>query len=450
MNFNKYFFKYGVYYPVIFLKTKGFFSVKSRLFETQYWEPEKIVELQLEKARKLLEYAKSNIPIYKEKLSGIEPNSILTIKDFNRLPLLDKETVKNKQLDFMSGKIPLLCTRKTTGGSTGQAVTILKSRAAMAFELAATWRGCSWAGIDIGDRQVRFWGVPFSGVGKFFAKATDIVCNRKRVSAFSFSTDSLEIYNKLIETFQPDYYYGYVSMLVEYARYVARNEIRIPSKFNLKAIVVTSEVLHKSQKKLLEETFNVRVYNEYGCGEVGTIAHECEHGNMHISAENMIVEVLDGDRVCETEEPGEIVVTELNNNVFPLIRYRLGDFGALSGRICPCGRKLAIIDDVKGRSYDIIRSPDGKKFHGEFFMYIFEEAERRKYGVEKFQVKQSDLQTILVKIVPSDRYKREKLEQLVRTYVHDNIGEKIVVNFEQVKDISREYSGKMRLIVGMD
>jgi len=222
----------------------------------------------------------------------------------------------------------VLCTKKTTGGSTGQAVTLLKSRQAMACEPAATWRGYSWAGISIGDKQARFFGGPISGANKIIASITDFICNRVQLSAFSYSQSEMKQYDRKISNFCPAYFYGYVSMIDEYARYIKKEGER-KKIAGLKAIITTSEVLHNSQSTLIEDVFHTKIYNEYGRGEVGTIAHECECGNMHISAENMIVEVLDGDRLCVPGELGEIVVTELNNTFFPLIRYRLGDFGML-------------------------------------------------------------------------------------------------------------------------
>src|SRR5207249_28486 len=161
-----------------------------------------------------------------------------------------------------------------------------------------------------------------------------------------------------------------------------------------------SEVLSAHDRRLIESTFATKVFNEYGSGELGSIAHECEEGSLHISAENMIVEVLDGDRPCQSGEVGELVVTELNNYATPLIRYRTGDFAALSRAQCKCGRTLPFIENLFGRAYDTIRNREGKLFHGEFMMYIFEEAQRRNLGINAFQVTQLDLVSFDIKVVP--------------------------------------------------
>ena len=82
-------------------------------------------------------------------------------------------------------------------------------------------------------------------------------------------------------------------------------------------------------------------------------------------------------------------------------------------------------------------------------MYIFEEAEKKGYGVEKFQVVQLNLQTILIEIVHSVMYNKVKFENLLVDYISKNLGEDVDVNFETVDDILREKSGKLRWIVGI-
>ena len=109
---------------------------------------------------------------------------INALADLQGLPFTTKADLKGNSEAMISRERFYLLTNKTTGSSTGEPVTIPKTRDAMAQELAATWRGYSWAGIDIGDRQARFWGVPFGKKEKLRAKLIDFMANRKRCSAF--------------------------------------------------------------------------------------------------------------------------------------------------------------------------------------------------------------------------------------------------------------------------
>ena len=300
-----------------------------------------------------------------------------------------------------------------------------------------------WAGVGIGDRQARFWGVPFGFGGRLKCKMIDFISNRIRLSAFSFDEESLRNYYIKLMTFKPAYLYGYVSFIETFARFVESNGLPLP--FKLKCVIVTSEVLTEITRKYLEEVFNCRVFNEYGCGEVGSIAHECEVGNLHIMSENLIIEILAGGEHALDSEVGEIVITELNNYVMPLIRYRLSDFGEYTMNSCNCGRGLPIIRRIIGRAYDIIRGPDGRLFHGEFFLYIFEEVKKLNLGVRQFQVIQTGSCELRIRIVP-DRNFSDETKRYILGYLVNRMGTKINVQFEIVDTIPREPSGKIRLV----
>src|SRR5690606_32007777 len=184
--------------------------------------------------------------------------------------------------------------------------------------------------------------VPHDRKARYRAMLADLVANRRRVSAFDLNDDSLARYYRKLQAFRPRYLYGYVSVLEVLARFIMDKGLKPIA--SVRSIITTSEVLSDAQRTLVESAFGVKIFNEYGCGEVGSIAHECEHGNLHIMADNLLIEV-DGDK------EGELIVTDFFNLKTPLIRYRLGDYGRLSGANCSCGRSLPVLDNVYGRAY---------------------------------------------------------------------------------------------------
>ena len=97
----------------------------------------------------------------------------------------------------------------------------------------------------------------------------------------------------------------------------------------------------------------------------GFIAHECPAGGMHLTAEDIIVEIVDRDgHVLAPGQVGEIVVTHLATSDFPFIRYQTGDMGALSARLCGCGRGLPVLEEIQGRTTDFVVAADGTVMHG--------------------------------------------------------------------------------------
>jgi phenylacetate-CoA ligase len=444
MNFNKTIFKYAVYYPLVMLKLQNVPAYLGELLKTEFLSKQELEVLQHNKLKELIKYAKHFVPFYKDKMAAINENDIMSINDIKKLPFVTKGLLKNCPESFLSSEKFHFLTKKTTSGSTGEPLTIYKTTDAMARELAATWRGYLWAGIDIGDRQGRFWGVPFNSKDKYRAKLIDFVCNRRRCSAFSFDQKKMEIYTKKLISFEPKYFYGYVSMIEEYAKYFKKNQKKSP--FNLECIITTSEVLTDYHRRLIENVFSTKIFNEYGCGELGSVAHECENGSMHIMAENMIVEVLNDNRPCKPGEIGELVVTELNNRAMPLIRYKTGDFASISLEPCKCGRSLPVIENLVGRAYDMVKNKEGKIFHGEFFLYIMEDAKRMNLGVDAFQIIQIDYDKLKIKVVPGVNY-NQVTEDFIRNRIRDEFGHDTYIAFDKVAFIPREKSGKMRIVV---
>jgi len=437
-------FKYGVYLPVTLIRREPVFRYLRQLEQSERLDTRGLRFLQLSRLQKLLSVARATVPNYRDSLSSVP--EISGLNDIRFLPFVQKEDLRAHPDRFRAERPARGTVSKTTGGSTGQPLTILKSHDALARELAATWRGYRWAGIHIGDRQARLWGVPFTWKDRIRSAMIDLVAHRRRCSAFSFDDAAMAEYACRLERFRPTYFYGYVSMLTAFANYFRSRGARPPIQPH--CIITTSEVLTAGDRLLLEEVFETRVFNEYGCGELGTIAHECEHGRLHLNDENMIVEVVNGDRSCAPGEKGELVITELNNLAMPLIRYRTGDFGALGTADCPCGRTLGVLDHVFGRAYDFVVTRDGRRFHGEFLMYIFEEAQRHRLGIAQFQVTQETVSDFRIRIVPGPDFNPASKEAIVAR-MQQYLGRNIRVVFETVGQIPREPSGKMRVIVGM-
>lgn len=444
---NKKFNKHFIYYPVATSKGFNINIYLKRLLKSQYFSPDVIENNQLIKLKKIIQYSKKHVPYYSTYLNNIEETNIKKIIDLNYIPFLTKSTLKKYPSSIRSNNKYFMLTKKTTAGSTGEPFTLWKSTSAMAQELAASWRGYSWAGVDIGDRQGRFWGVPLKKIDFLKSKIIDLVANRVRCSAFSFDVKMFNDYTKKLTDFKPDYFYGYVSMLVQYANYFL--EANIVSPFELKCIITTSEILTVSDRKILENVFKTKIFNEYGSAEVGTIAHECSYGSLHVSAENMIVEILDNDRICRPGELGEIVITELNNFAMPLIRYKTGDLGSLSLKKCKCGINLPMIEKLEGRTWDMIIRKDGKKFHPAFFLYIFEDAKDKNLGISHYKIYQKDYQKFRILIVPDSNY-NQKTEQFITEEIRKGFDQNSLIDFELVGSIKREISGKLRQVVGMN
>lgn len=433
----------ALYRAAIFAAGERPLFARLRLLEEMQWySRERLLTHQKSQLHQILAHAQSSSPYYEGSIPRLaETSDVVAV--LTSLPLLEKRDVQ-RHAAAIRARVPTgRVSRKTTGGSTGEPVTILKDRTATAYERAAMWLAYGWFDVEMGDRAARFWGTPYTWKRRLSSRIGDLFMNRIRFSAFEFDDRELGEYWNRLRRFAPDYVHGYVSMLEQMARWSLREADQDPPP--LKSVVATSEVLTEPQRKVIEEAFRAPVQVEYGCGELGPIAHECPEGNLHLMVPNLWIEILRPDGTAAAPgESGELVLTDLHNRTMPLIRYRVGDFGLL-GDACRCGRGFPVLEKVWGRAYDFVESPDGRRYHGEFFMYAFEDLRSRGVPVGQFQVIQiapDELKVRVTSEATGPSFSRAIIETLERRL--PGMG----IHVECVAQIPRSDSGKMQVIKG--
>jgi phenylacetate-CoA ligase len=164
---------------------------------------------------------------------------------------------------------------------------------------------------------------------------------------------------------------------------------------------------------------------------------------MHITAESVIVEIVDHDgTVLPTGNRGEIVVTHLDSQDYPFIRYRSGDIGVLSDEACDCGRGLPLLKEIEGRTTDYIVAPDGKIMHGLSLIYVLREIP----GINEFRIVQEKADSFVIDIVRA-AYLRPESEALIKGGFRKRMGADVKIIFNYVDKIECENSGKFRYVV---
>ncbi|GGC72793.1 phenylacetate--CoA ligase family protein [Marinobacter halophilus] len=428
------------YYPATMLKGEPIAFLLNDYRRNQWVGQEELGKLQLSRFKAILSYAYRYSDFYRKLYdgAGIVPEAIKSLDDLRNIPTVSKLDLINSLGEMSVDRGRFIRSSKTTGGSTGQPVTLYKNPMALARERCATARAYEWAGLSVGEPQLRFWGVPHSVSGKASASITDLIANRKRVSAFDLTPESLNQYYHEALLFKPGFIYGYVSVIEIFARHILDNGL--PPISSVKSVITTSEILTNKSRKVISKAFGVSVYNEYGCGEVGSIAHECEQGGMHVMSDNVLLEIEKDDSGA-----GEIIVTDFYNHSTPLIRYRLGDYASLSDARCGCGRGFPLLESIHGRAYDVLQMPSGKRVHPEAVIYVFEGIQSKTSAFEQFQVVQKSQDQILVRIIPNKNWSEDILDMLILGLKRD-LSSDISYKVDIVDEIYREKSGKLRLV----
>jgi phenylacetate-CoA ligase len=207
---------------------------------------------------------------------------------------------------------------------------------------------------------------------------------------------------------------------------------------NLKAVILTGEMVFPRQVEVIKSAFGSAVTEEYGCSEVGPIGFRCPNGNMHLM-ENLLVE--QSDDPC-SELPGELFVTELYGRLFPFIRYRLGDRGTIACRQCKCGRTLPLLDSLHGRADDLIRCPNGSLVDPVLIEYIIKDMPQRYGAIHQFRIVQRTLDSIHLSATAKGNH--DKIRSYISHKLSEKLPEQLLVNIQFLSTIMKEESGKLR------
>jgi len=427
------------------LKNHSTVAARRSLEASQWWEPEQIQALQAQRLRRLLVDAGQQVPYYKTLFAqlGFDPQAVTRVEDLQALPLLDKATIRARTEAMKNPQAQGLA-RFNTGGSSGEPLIFFIGKERVSHDVAAKWRATRWWGVDIGDPEIVVWGSPIElGSQDRVRMLRDKLMRTQLLPAFEMTDAKLDAMVATIRSTRPRMLFGYPSALSHIARHAQQRGQRMDD-LGIRVAFVTSERLYDEQRADIEHVFGCPVANGYGGRDAGFIAHQCPEGGMHITAEDIVVEIVGADgQVLPVGEAGEIVVTHLATRDFPFIRYRTGDRAVLDDQPCRCGRGLPLIKEIQGRSTDFVVAADGTVMHGLALIYIL----RDLPGVQGFKVVQHSLQRTEVQLVVDGSFRRNVEVPGIEAGFRRRLGAGVQVTVAFVPAIAPEKSGKFRYVV---
>ncbi len=426
------------------LKRHDSVARRRELERSQWWPAERIEQHRVLRARAFLGNVEATVPYYKQlfQRAAFDPAQLNSVADLAKIPFLTKSVVRaNTDALKAQGSAGLI--RYNTGGSSGEPLIFYMGRERVSHDVAAKWRATRWWNVDIGDPEIVVWGSPIElGAQDRLRTIRDWLFRTELLPAFEMSKSKLDGFVAGIRTKRPRMLFGYPSALTHIAEH-AQKQGQVLSDLGIRVVFVTSERLYPEQREKLSRVFGCPVANGYGGRDAGFIAHECPAGGMHITAEDIIVEIVDReDKAQPPGVPGEIVVTHMATQGFPFIRYRTGDVGVLDDRKCPCGRGLPMIREIQGRTTDFVVAHDGTVMHGLALVYIV----RDLPGVEKFKIVQESLDQTKVMLVVNEKFDREN-EMRIKSAMKQRLGADVTVDVDFINDIPAETSGKYRYVM---
>src|SRR5262249_22005356 len=234
---------------------------------------------------------------------------------------------------------------------------------------------------------------------------------------------------------------GYASSLYVFADTARKHNIH---DVHFDSVVSWGDKMFAHFRRTIEQQFQTRVFDTYGCTEGCMIAAQCECFSYHIITPQVYVEIVN-----DNEEPalpgcfGNVVVTRLDNYSMPLIRYYLGDLASLESpdRMCQCGRKLPLLKQIIGRDTDIVRTRSGKYVIVHFFTGIFEFYPQ----IKQFRVIQETLDEIRIEYIAGVAF-TPAITNKIHEQITSLLQEDFPVRFIEVDRIDPTPSGKPQIV----
>lgn len=318
---------------------------------------EEIEALQVKRLQETLRHC-MNSPFYKKKFEemGLKPEDIKSVADVRKLPFTTKQDLRDTY-PFGLASVPLdKCVRlHSSSGTTGNPTVILHTQKDL-DEWANAVARCLWmVGLRPNDvfQNSSGYGMFTGGLGFQYG------AERLGMLTVPAAAGNTLRQIKFITDFGTTAIHAVPSYVTRIKEVMDQQGIDPRKDTKLRILAIGAEPHSEEQRKRIEDMLGVKAYNSFGMSEMcgPGVAFECKEQNgLHFWEDYYIVEIVDP----ETLEPvpdgeiGELVLTTINREAMPLIRYRTRDLTRVLGRTCPCGRNHIRLDRMKGRSDDMM------------------------------------------------------------------------------------------------
>lgn len=394
---------------------------------------------------KLLNSAKRDVPYFAQYLNEYTITEDNAEQIISHLPLLNKNIIREQSNNIYSRFVgPTWRSWHNTGGSTGEPLKFpvgglrfrlsgeILCQARLYKAMTGKWNP-SIASVDgrrvSEDDQKRgiYWG----------KNSNNFPYGIYHFSVMYLNEATIDAYLQKINEVQPEVIRGYPSGLATLAKLLISSGKTL--SYQLKGIYLTSENIQEEQIKIIEKTFNCKVWGQYGHSEASVFAYRRPNEDAYrCFADYGYTEIIKEDGThAKIGEIGEVVVTGFQYTALPFIRYQTGDLAVYGGH----ENGELVISKLLGRSVDYIIDNDGNKVF--LVGFIFGGHLRVFNHVKKWQIEQAEKGKLIVRIVKALNYTNEiesELEDFFRSHNFD-------IKIEYLEEIASTSRGKEKFLI---
>lgn len=308
-------------------------------------------------------HAYDTSPFYRElySASGFQRSDVAERGNFTALPMVTKERLRAAGDAVLSDAVPTSrALLSQTGGSTGAPLKVRNDAAAPTA--AMWWRMYEWWGVHPGEDAAFIYRQVRAGRAAFLYAMQWWPSRHIHLDARAITDDAIERFIDAWSSVRPAVLIAYV----EGATAVADHLVKSGRTLSTAAVSVTAAMLQPGQRELIEKAFGALVFDTYRSAEIPWIASECQsHQGLHVAGDYRRVEIVDDSgQLLPAGHDGSLLVTDFSNEVYPLVRYQMGDRSHALNGPCGCGRVFPRIAPVQGRLADVIKTPSGRRITG--------------------------------------------------------------------------------------
>ena len=402
-------------------------------------------EYELIKLKETVSYAYENTLYYKELFDSlnISPHDINERKDLAKLPIMDKDVVRENYDKLIANHFPSgKCFYVTTGGSSGTPMKFLQSKNMWAKEVAFFMNFFLEYGYKPSLLKGSFRGGDFSSLPDDKFWIFNPANNEINFSPTHINKNTIKIYVETLNKMKPLYLHGFPSSILFLIHNMKQMNLQLDYK--LKAIFLVSEGFSQNDTELMVDFFQCKVASSYGHSErlvfAGSLSSESGISKYHIDQRYGLFELVDSDdKIIELNDTeGEIVGTGFNNYAMPLIRYKTGDF---TEYINYDEGEISLVESNRNQEY--IDGKDGIEIAFSSFIRV---SEMNRLSIFKYQIIQSRPGKCELLIIPDRNFKIDDKFTLMESF-KNKVGSTLDYKVSIVNQLRTTKRGKFKLII---
>lgn len=426
-----------------------------------YWQEDKecmkrdeLEQVQLERLQSTLYRVGTHVPFYRQKFNEmkLDYESFSSLEDIQKLPFTTKQDLRDSY-PYGLFAVPLreVVRVHSSSGTTGQATVVGYTKNDIKTWSDLVARVLCGAGLTADDViQIAFgYGLFTGGFGMHYG------AERLGASVIPLSSGNTKRQIQIMHDFKttalictPSYALNIADVLFE----MGVNPAGLSLKFGLFGAEPWSEAMRQE----INQKLGIRATDNYGLSEImgPGVAGECSECNgLHISEDHFLVEILDPETLepVKEGEVGELVITTLTKEAFPMIRYRTRDLTRFMPGDCPCGRTSKRMNRVLGRTDDMLIIKGVNVFPTQIESVLFNiDGTEPHYRIIVERENHQDRATVMVEVQESlfsDRMSQQReLIDTIRKQLSSELGIGVAVKLVEEKTLER-FEGKGQRVI---